>query len=59
MKLTFTDLLGEYKELYNDQPEEVKEVISFREKYENDADVQAVISYLTKEEVQYVTYSHS
>ena len=59
MKLTFTDLLGEYNELYNDQPEEVKEVISFREKYENDADVQAVISYLTKEDVEYVTYSHS
>ena len=59
MKLTFTDLLGEYKELYNDQPEEVKEVISFCEKYENDTDVQAIISYLTKEEVQYVTYSHS
>ena len=59
MKLTFTDLLGEYNELYNNQPEQVKEVISFHEKYENDTDVQAVISYLTKEEVQYVTYSHS
>lgn len=59
MKMTYTDLLGEYNELFDNQPEEVRELIGFQRKYENDSDVQAIISYLTREEVQYKTYTHS
>jgi len=59
MKMTYTDLLGEYNELFDNQPEEVRKLIEFQRKYENDSDVQTIISYLTREEVQYKTYTHN
>lgn len=30
MKMTYTDLLGEYNELFDNQPEEVRELIGFQ-----------------------------
>lgn len=59
MEMTYTDLLGEYNELFDNQPEEVRELIEFQGKYKNDSDVQAIISYLTREEIQYKTYTHN
>lgn len=59
MKMNYTDLFGAYNELFDNQPEEVRKSIEFQRKYENDSDVQAIISYLTREEVQYKTYTHN
>jgi hypothetical protein len=59
MKITYTDLLGEYKVLYEEQPDEVKELIQLSEKYRTDAGVQEVMECLTEIETQYLTYTHN
>lgn len=59
MKVTYTDVLGNYQELYNDQPEETKEAIKIAKEIRDDEAIQEVISFLTKQEPVYCTYSHS
>lgn len=57
--MSYNTLLNEYKNLLDSQPEEVREALTLGEKYTNDSDIQAVLEYLSKQEVQYITYSHS
>lgn len=57
--MTYTNLLGEYKELFDSQPNEIKETISLGKEYANDNDIQTVLECLSNNEVQYMTYSHS
>lgn len=59
MKLTFTDLLGKTRELYDSQPEEVKKTISYSDMCSIDESVKTVLDYLNSDEMQYITYSHS
>ena len=57
--MSYNTLLNDYKNLLDSQPEEVRETLTLGEKYTNDSDIQAVLEYLSKQEVQYITYSHS
>lgn len=57
--MSYNTLLNEYKNLLDSQPEEVREALTLGEKYTNDSDIQAVLEYLSKQEVQYITYSHN
>ena len=57
--MSYNTLLNDYKSLLDSQPEEVRETLTLGEKYTNDSDIQAVLEYLSKQEVQYITYSHS
>ena len=59
MKVTYKDILGNYQELYNDQPEETKETIRIAKEIRDDEAIQEVISFLTKQEPVFCTYSHS
>lgn len=59
MKITYNDLLGEYKVLYEEQPNEVKELIQLGEKYRKDTGFQEVLECLSKIETQYTTYTHN
>ena len=57
--MSYNTLLNDYKNLLDSQPEEVRETLTLGDKYTNDSDIQAVLEYLSKQEVQYITYSHS
>ncbi len=57
--MSYNTLLNDYKNLLDSQPGEVRETLTLGEKYTNDSDIQAVLEYLSKQEVQYITYSHS
>lgn len=59
MKMSYTNLLGEYNELFSNQPDEVKETIAIGKTYVKDNDIQTVLEYLSSGEIQYTTYSHS
>ena len=57
--MSYNTLLNDYKNLLDSQPEEVRATLTLGEQYTNDSDIQAVLEYLSKQEVQYITYSHS
>ncbi len=57
--MSYNTLLNDYKNLLDSQPGEVRETLTLGEKYTNDSDIQAVLESLSKQEVQYITYSHS
>ena len=59
MKYSFINLLGETVELLDNQPTELNQTIDDIKICTLDQDVRTVIDYLSKQEVQYVTYSHS
>ena len=59
MKYSFINLLGETVELLDNQPTELNQTIEDIKICTLDQDVRTVIDYLSKQEVQYVTYSHS
>lgn len=59
MKYSFINLLGETVEFLDNQPTELNQTIEDVKKCTLDQDVRTVIDYLSKQEVQYVTYSHS
>lgn len=59
MKMTYKDLLYNYKVLYEDQPEEVKVLLQMGEQCKNDLGVQEVLEYLSEMEPQYITYTHN
>ena len=52
--MSYNTLLNDYKNLLDSQPEEVRETLTLGEKYTNDSDIQAVLEYLSKQEVQYI-----
>ena len=57
--MSYNTLLNDYKNLLDSQPEEVRETLTLGEKYTNDSDIQAVLEYLSKQEVEYIIYSDS
>lgn len=59
MKYSFINLLGETVEFLDNQSTELNQTIEDVKKCTLDQDVRTVIDYLSKQEVQYVTYSHS
>ncbi len=59
MKAIYKNVLGEYIELYNDQPNETKEAIQIVSEIREDEAIQEVMSFLAKQEPVYCTYSHS
>ena len=59
MKVSFTDLLGETKEIFSEQPPEVCQAMEDVSNFVIDVNVKTVIDYLSDYQAQYVTYSHS
>lgn len=59
MKVSFTDLLGETKEIFSEQPLEVRQAMEDVSNFVIDVNVKTVIDYLSDYQAQYVTYSHS
>ena len=59
MKVSFIDLLGETKEIFSEQPSEVRQAIGDVSNFVIDINVKTVIDYLSDYQAQYVTYSHS
>ena len=59
MKVSFTDLLGETKEIFSEQPPEVRQAMEDVSNFVIDVNVKTVIDYLSNNQIQYVTYSHS
>ena len=59
MKITYNNLLGETKQLFDSQPEEVRKAIITMQEIVLDSDLQTVLDYLDSDEIKYVTYSHS
>ena len=59
MKVSFTDLLGETKEILSEQPPEVRQAMEDVSNFVIDVNVKTVIDYLSDYQSQYVTYSHS
>ena len=59
MKVSFTDLLGEIKEIFSEQSPEVRQAMKDVSNFIIDVNVKTVIDYLNDYQAQYVTYSHS
>ena len=59
MKVSFIDLLGETKEIFSEQPPEVRQAMKDVSNFIIDVNVKTVIDYLSDYQSQYVTYSHS
>ena len=59
MKVSFIDLLSETKEIFSEQPSEVRQAIGDVSNFVIDVNVKTVIDYLSDYQAQYVTYSHS
>ena len=57
--MSYVNLLGEYEELFSTQPTEIQDTINLCKTYKNDQDIQSVLEFLSKEEIQYITYSHN
>lgn len=59
MKLSYYDLLGEYKELYDNQSESVKQALEESKVINDNTSIKEIVSFLSQQEVEYSTYSHS
>ena len=59
MKVFFTDLLGETREIFSEQPSEVRQAMEDVSNFIIDVNVKTVIDYLSDYQAQCVTYSHS
>ena len=59
MKVSFTDLLGEIREIFSEQPPEVCQAMEDVSNFIIDVNVKTVIDYLSDYQAQCVTYSHS
>ena len=59
MKLSYYDLLGEYKELYDNQSESVKQALEESKEIKDNTSIKEIVSFLSQQEVEYSTYSHS
>lgn len=57
--MTYQNLVGQYFELYEEQPVEVKQGIQISAEVIEDTSIQEVISYINNQETTYCTYSHN
>ena len=57
MKITYTDLLGQSREIIDKQSDAVKKTIDRVDSY-NDDSVKKLAKFLEKKETKYKTYTH-
>lgn len=59
MKYTYTDLMGQSKEIFDNQSEEVKETIRVVNEYHENESFKEVMSCIQEQEIKYITYTHN
>jgi len=59
MKLSYYDLLGDYKELSDKQSDSEKEALATCKEVMDNNQIQEIISFLSQQETEYSTYSHN
>ena len=60
MKYTYTDLMGQSKEIFDNQSEEVKETIRVVNEYHENESIKEVMNCIQEgQELKYITYTHN